>query len=127
MNTNVPSKNDLQVYRKQLHVLTDRLAGGVRQLTAEATRPTGSEGTAADASAHEPTATSSEADGEVARAVLSSEGQILAEAEAALARIEDGVYGRCEGCGRAIAKARLDAVPYARKCIRCARAENETK
>jgi len=34
-----------------------------------------------------------------------------------------GTLGRCEVCGKAISRSRLDAVPYARDCIRCARAE----
>jgi len=112
---------DRRTYRQQLLNLTDRLSGGVAQLEAEALRPTGSEGTAADAPAHEAAPTSNEAEEDVTRTVLMSEDQILAEARAALIRLDEGTFGRCENCGRAIAKARLDAVPYARNCIRCAR------
>ncbi len=42
---------------------------------------------------------------------------ILAEIEAALARIEDGTYGTCSTCGKEIGAERLDAVPYATLCI----------
>lgn len=44
----------------------------------------------------------------------------LGEVEAAMARLDDGTYGRCEKCGDAIAPARLEAMPTARLCIRCA-------
>jgi RNA polymerase-binding protein DksA len=44
-------------------------------------------------------------------------GHILAEIEAALARIEDGTYGKCSACGKPIAAERLEAVPYATLCI----------
>ncbi len=44
----------------------------------------------------------------------------LAEVEAAIARLEDGTYGRCERCGQPIAPARLEAKPAARRCISCA-------
>ncbi|HET9437059.1 MAG TPA: TraR/DksA C4-type zinc finger protein [Gaiellaceae bacterium] len=44
-------------------------------------------------------------------------GNILAEIEAALARIEDGTYGLCSACGKPIAAERLEAVPYATLCI----------
>jgi DnaK suppressor protein len=44
-------------------------------------------------------------------------GHILAEIEAALARIEDGTYGLCSTCGKPIAAERLEAVPYATLCI----------
>lgn len=38
----------------------------------------------------------------------------------ALKRIEEGVYGDCAKCGIAISPARLEAVPYTTRCIRCA-------
>ena len=40
--------------------------------------------------------------------------------EAALARIEDGSYGVCARCGDDISEARLDVVPHAALCRRCA-------
>lgn len=43
----------------------------------------------------------------------------LAEVDAALARIDDGSYGRCERCGQAIAAERLEAVPATRTCVTC--------
>jgi DnaK suppressor protein len=43
--------------------------------------------------------------------------QTLEEINAALARIQDGTYGRCELCGEPIAPARLAAIPWARLCI----------
>jgi DnaK suppressor protein len=42
---------------------------------------------------------------------------LLAEIGAALGRIDDGTYGVCESCGRAISIERLEAVPYATLCI----------
>ena len=44
----------------------------------------------------------------------------LAEVEAAITRLTDGTYGRCEQCGQPIAPARLEAKPAARRCIACA-------
>ena len=40
--------------------------------------------------------------------------------EAALERIEDGSYGTCLKCGEAIPEARLDLVPHAALCAKCA-------
>jgi DnaK suppressor protein len=48
-------------------------------------------------------------------------GHVLAEIDAALARIATGTYGTCETCGGAIAEARLEALPYALQCIDCKR------
>jgi RNA polymerase-binding transcription factor DksA len=42
---------------------------------------------------------------------------ILAEIDAAEARLEAGTYGRCETCDAAIAYERLRAVPWARRCV----------
>jgi RNA polymerase-binding protein DksA len=44
----------------------------------------------------------------------------LKKVEAALARIEDATYGECLNCGEQISEARLDAVPHATLCIKCA-------
>lgn len=46
----------------------------------------------------------------------------MAAIRAALARIEEGVYGYCASCGKAIAPARLEALPHAALCIECASA-----
>lgn len=37
----------------------------------------------------------------------------------ALAKIEAGSYGSCESCEEEISQKRLDALPYADKCINC--------
>ena len=44
----------------------------------------------------------------------------LAEVDHALAKIDDGTYGSCEGCNQPISDARLEAQPAARFCIDCA-------
>ena len=44
----------------------------------------------------------------------------LTEIDAALERVEAGSYGLCERCGASIGEPRLDALPAARTCIRCA-------
>jgi RNA polymerase-binding transcription factor len=53
-------------------------------------------------------------------ATLERERRTLTEIESALLRMQKGEYGTCESCGEAIAKARLEALPWARRCIRCA-------
>ena len=39
---------------------------------------------------------------------------------AALGRLEDGSYGECMKCGEDISMERLDAVPHATLCRKCA-------
>jgi DnaK suppressor protein len=48
-----------------------------------------------------------------------SEQKILRQVDGALERVEDGSYGSCSNCGKAIHKARLDAVPWAVHCVAC--------
>ena len=57
---------------------------------------------------------------EFALGLMDSERKILAEIADALGRIDKGVYGICEGTGKPIAKARLEANPWARYCIKYA-------
>jgi RNA polymerase-binding transcription factor DksA len=57
---------------------------------------------------------------EVLDGLSSVEGDKLAMIEAALARIDAGVYGRCMNCNGKIKPARLLAMPFTTRCIRCA-------
>lgn len=41
----------------------------------------------------------------------------LNDIEHALKRLDDGTYGTCEACGKAIAEDRLEAMPAARFCV----------
>jgi RNA polymerase-binding protein DksA len=41
----------------------------------------------------------------------------------ALDQIKNGVYGECVDCGESIPMARLQAYPFAARCIKCATAE----
>ena len=58
-----------------------------------------------------------------AEAVLSAlserEHRELEEIEAALARLGNSTYGLCLGCGRAIGRQRLLAIPEASLCLEC--------
>jgi DnaK suppressor protein len=45
--------------------------------------------------------------------------QLLNSIDEALERIEDGDYGKCARCGEPLPEKRLEAVPWARHCIRC--------
>ena len=47
--------------------------------------------------------------------------------ESALARIEQGKYGKCIKCGKKIPEDRLRAIPYALMCIECQTASERKK
>ncbi len=46
----------------------------------------------------------------------------LERTERALAKLDEGTYGLCDGCGGAIAPKRLEAMPDVVFCVDCARA-----
>ncbi len=45
--------------------------------------------------------------------------EMLLQVRHALARLDDGTYGRCESCGEPIGKLRLMAFPRATLCLSC--------
>jgi DnaK suppressor protein len=47
--------------------------------------------------------------------------QHLEAIDAALVRLDDGTFGTCASCGKAIAAERLEALPWAALCIDCQR------
>lgn len=57
---------------------------------------------------------------DLAVGALEREQGLLQEIEAALGRIQEGEYGICESCGEDIPERRLQALPWARFCLKCA-------
>lgn len=56
---------------------------------------------------------------EVRVKLAASARMVLADVEAALARMDLGCYGKCHLCRKPIARERLMIVPQARYCTRC--------
>lgn len=56
-----------------------------------------------------------------------TEGRYLYNIEEALTRIEDGTYGKCTECKKAIGLPRLRRLPYTRMCIECKEKEEAGK
>ena len=49
--------------------------------------------------------------------LMDSERKLVKEIDEALDRIENGTYAICQGNGKPIPKARLEAIPWARYCV----------
>ncbi|MEU3661051.1 TraR/DksA C4-type zinc finger protein [Streptomyces sp. NPDC032940] len=47
--------------------------------------------------------------------------RVLKEIEEAFARVENGSYGTCLGCGKPVPGERLEILPYTRYCVACQR------
>lgn len=68
---------------------------------------------------HQADAGSDAYDRDFALSLLSQEQDALYEIEQALGRINLGTYGMCEMTNKAIAHARLEAIPFARYTVEC--------
>ncbi len=111
---------ELHSFRDQLLRLSERLRENVSDLGEEAFRRSG-DGNLSNLPLHPADLGTDSFDQQVTLSLLESEEQTLAETAAALDRIDERTFGRCEECQTDIPKARLQALPYARHCIDCAR------
>jgi RNA polymerase-binding transcription factor len=59
--------------------------------------------------------------GEVNSQLAQLESRELLKIERAIARLKQGTYGACEGCGKKIPVSRLNALPFSTTCIECQR------
>jgi DnaK suppressor protein len=117
------TRAEIDHYRRRLLAMKRRLGGELSELEEETLRPVGSEpsGGISHVPIHLADPASDEYAEEVNLGLLENEEQLLSEVNDALDRIKRGTFGRCENCGREISRARLEALPYARYCIRCAK------
>lgn len=51
----------------------------------------------------------------------------VAQIDRALAKLENGSYGKCDKCGKPIGEDRLQAAPFATLCIDCKRLEERNR
>ena len=110
-------------FRRQLQALAGRLQGDVSDLSQEALRRAGGEesGGLSNTPFHTADLGTDTFEQEMSTSLLENQDQILSDIAAALRRMENGTYGTCELCGKAIPKQRLQAAPYTPYCIDCAR------
>ncbi len=46
--------------------------------------------------------------------------EVLTQVERSLVKMDEGTYGTCDRCGKPVAPARLEALPWATLCVSCA-------
>jgi len=57
--------------------------------------------------------------------LIENEEELLRSIDEALERIDEGSFGKCDSCGKAIPKERLKAIPHASLCVACQRQEEQ--
>jgi RNA polymerase-binding transcription factor DksA len=109
-------------YRKLLEQQKDELLRELRRLEDRAAGRNGEQELVAAEDFDEPggDAAMDTAERDQARAMAREVRELLELVELALRRIEQGRYGVCEVCGKAIPAARLELVPWAARCAGCA-------
>lgn len=113
---------ELDSFRRSLQGLRSRLRGDLDQMTDEALSRNGeASGNLSNLPLHMADVGTENYDQEFTLGLIENEQETLDQIQSALARIEAGTFGRCEDCGEAIAKPRLQALPYTKYCIDCAR------
>jgi DnaK suppressor protein len=113
---------DMQAYKERLLVLRARLRGDVSHMADGALNSSASEanGDVSRMPIHMADLGTDNFEREFTLSLMESEEDTLGRIEASLERIEDGTYGDCGECGAKIPKARLNAIPYATLCVKCA-------
>ena len=116
------NKADMQVYREHLRALRDRLRGDVNHMADGALNSSSAEanGGLSGMPIHMADLGTDAFEQEFTLSLMKSEEETLGQIETSLERIEDGTYGDCQECGGKIPKARLNAIPYAISCVKCA-------
>lgn len=116
------SQEDIEGYKSKLLALRARLRGDVNTMADAALNKSRME-SSGDLSAmpiHMADVGTDNFEQEFTLSLMESESETLSHIEYALKRVEQGTYGECEDCEKGIPKARLNAIPYTSKCVKCA-------
>lgn len=120
------TKPQLKLLRQQLIVLRVKLTDEIKHIAhGVAKNPRDASGDLSSYPLHQADMASDASERELAVDLVSAEQKVLYQIDDALARFEEGVFGICSECEKAITISRLKAVPYASLCIKCQREEEQ--
>ena len=113
---------DLQVYKERLQLLGARLRRDMSSMADAALSKTRSEacGDLSSMPIHMADIGSENFEQEFTLGLIAAEEHTLEMVDNALQRIEEGEYGVCLACQGRIPKTRLNLIPYAFHCVKCA-------
>jgi RNA polymerase-binding protein DksA len=110
-------KREMKKFETLLLAERQRLSVGIQKLEEDTLhQPAGDH--VADVSSYAEVGTDNN-ERETALSIASGESEMLRNVSDALVRIQDGSYGKCEGCNEEIPKKRLEVFPAAKYCIEC--------
>lgn len=122
-------KQELSKYKALLNIQREKLEKGLDHIEKDMLNKSqrDSSGDLSGYSFHMADQATDNFDTEFTFDLASNEQKFLNEIDAALKRIDEGVFGDCEQCQKPIAIKRLKAIPYARSCIKCQEAMEKKK
>jgi RNA polymerase-binding transcription factor DksA len=115
-------RTEAKEFKNMLLGLRSRLRGDVNALADAALRKTRSEasGDLSSMPIHMADVGTDAFEQEFTLSLMEHDGSALEQIEAALVRIEDGIYGVCLECEAKIPKARWQVLPHTPHCVKCA-------
>lgn len=116
-------KEELKKYKAALLHLRETLTGDAKSLESEALKESEQDFSVDHMADHG----SDNYDQEFNLSLIENVEETVREINEALERIDEGTYGVCEGCEKAILKTRLQAIPYARYCVDCQRKQEKNR
>lgn len=115
------NSKELETYRSALLAKRRELVGDMSSMEREALR-SASGSNLSNLPMHMADMGTDNYEQEFTLGLVEKDRQLLREINSALGKIQDGTYGLCEGTGKPISKARLEAQPWAKYSIEHARA-----
>jgi RNA polymerase-binding protein DksA len=104
---------ELEHFRELLLARRERILSSVNAMESEALKEAGQDFSVDHMADHG----SDNFEQDLTLSLVEGERKEIQEIDRALERVRNGTYGICEGTGEPIARARLEAIPYARHSI----------
>jgi DnaK suppressor protein len=114
------SPRELELYRDQILAKRREIVGDMSSMEREALRASGSTNLS-NLPLHMADMGTDNYEQEFTLGLMEKDRKLLRDLNDSLAKIQNGTYGLCEGTGKPISKARLEASPWARYSIEYAR------
>lgn len=120
-------KKQLKEYRMLLLKLKERLTEDIKHISEDTLKKSQKDasGDISGYTLHMADLATDAYDREFSLGLASCDRNVLLQIDDALKRIDEGSFGRCEKCKKPIAKVRLNALPFARLCLKCQRSQEK--
>lgn len=119
-NVVAPTTNSTSPRHARLRQLLEANRDRVRKSVADGLRTVRDEGSPRpQGTGYGDDAADVDAQDDVSLALIELQSETSTRIDEALSRLASGTYGHCQACGEEIAEARLQALPFAVRCMSC--------